>query len=212
MMPRHLTHRPAPSLTGGSDSERPPCAANPKPFDAVLDRRGNERHAAAREAVAICAACPLLDACLRAGIEGKETGVWGGQLLDGGKVTRIRPEHKSREEVAADRIALLRRIAEEGGVFTDAVAACGIGGGSLRHWLRKNGEHHLLDALAPPLPAPPPPKRPRSLRGIPEHIREAHATFVRLKDHGLEVPADIRDGERVYQALRHVNRKRRSAA
>ena len=39
-------------------------------------------------AMDLCAGCPLRAACLQSGMQGKESGVWGGQLLDGGRVVK----------------------------------------------------------------------------------------------------------------------------
>ena len=37
------------------------------------------------QAMQLCADCPIRAACLQAGIDGKESGVWGGVLLEFGR-------------------------------------------------------------------------------------------------------------------------------
>lgn len=59
-----------------------------------------------------------------------------------------------------------------------------------------------------PVPINPPCPRPRTLP-IPEHIRRAHAAHERARRSGSDIPEDIRDGERIYQALRHAAKKRK---
>ncbi|MFC4745434.1 WhiB family transcriptional regulator [Gordonia hankookensis] len=53
-------------------------------------------------AKAMCAECPLRDACLRAALERAEPwGVWGGEILDRGTVVaRKRPRGRPRKNAA----------------------------------------------------------------------------------------------------------------
>jgi WhiB family transcriptional regulator, redox-sensing transcriptional regulator len=63
-----------------------------------------ESPADVERAKALCAACPVVDACLAGAIERREPwGVWGGQLLVAGVVVpRKRPRGRPRKhEVAA---------------------------------------------------------------------------------------------------------------
>lgn len=52
-----------------------PCAVKPELFD--TGKRRETR--AARKALRICATCPVQLACRRAGREGREFGIWGGE-------------------------------------------------------------------------------------------------------------------------------------
>jgi hypothetical protein len=45
----------------------------------------------------ICLACPVRNMCLRAGIEGKEYGLWGAVFLNNGKVDEQRNAHKTED-------------------------------------------------------------------------------------------------------------------
>lgn len=40
-------------------------------------------------ATALCDGCPLVDPCLRTGRRGRESGVWGGELLDEGRLVPV---------------------------------------------------------------------------------------------------------------------------
>lgn len=51
----------------------------------------------ARQVDEICLNCPVMVACLLAGGEGKETGVWGGVYLVNGKADDKFNEHKTEE-------------------------------------------------------------------------------------------------------------------
>lgn len=52
-----------------------PCAAKPELFDTGKTRETK----AARKALRICETCPVKLACRRAGREGREWGIWGGE-------------------------------------------------------------------------------------------------------------------------------------
>lgn len=73
-------------LVSGEDSQPAPLcrdAANPD----LWFPRNNEAIAIAKQ---VCAQCPLTSRCLQFAQQSRETGVWGGQLLEHGKI-RIRP-------------------------------------------------------------------------------------------------------------------------
>ena len=54
-------------------------------------------------------------------------------------------------------------------------------------------------------------KNVQTLADIPEVVRLMHNKFTSLTARGEEIPAQIREGERTYQALRHKVRKARAA-
>lgn len=55
-------------------------------FDPVRGDEGpTARAARVNEAALICGRCPVRTECLTTGVQGKESGVWGGFLLDYGK-------------------------------------------------------------------------------------------------------------------------------
>ena len=72
----------------------PPCTDAPELFFA-------EQMDTLRKAQAICATCPLAEACLAQALQRREPwGVWGGQVLQGGQIIarkrgRGRPRKKS---------------------------------------------------------------------------------------------------------------------
>jgi len=45
----------------------------------------------------MCLSCPVRQQCLRAGVEGNETGVWGGVYLVNGRADENRNMHKTKE-------------------------------------------------------------------------------------------------------------------
>ena len=51
----------------------------------------------------ICLSCPVMKECLQRGIDGGETGVWGGFYLKNGKVDEDRNSHKTEETKAQIR-------------------------------------------------------------------------------------------------------------
>lgn len=62
--------------------------------------------ATAKQIDAMCLACPVVKKCLLAGIEGSETGVWGGFYLVLGKVDKTKNAHKTEEFMSqlADKV------------------------------------------------------------------------------------------------------------
>lgn len=52
----------------------------------------------ARAVDALCIGCPVLKLCLKTGIDGGETGVWGGIYLENGKHSQARNQHKTKED------------------------------------------------------------------------------------------------------------------
>ena len=46
----------------------------------------------------VCLSCPVIKQCHQFGIDGNNTGVWGGIYLTNGNVDRSRNMHKSRED------------------------------------------------------------------------------------------------------------------
>jgi hypothetical protein len=45
----------------------------------------------------VCLSCPVMQECLRAGLDNSEWGVWGGIYLTSGKYEPNRNSHKSKE-------------------------------------------------------------------------------------------------------------------
>lgn len=46
----------------------------------------------------MCLSCPIMEICLKQGIENGEWGVWGGVYLVRGKVSKERNAHKSKKD------------------------------------------------------------------------------------------------------------------
>ena len=51
----------------------------------------------------ICKSCPVRAMCLREGIEGNDSGVWGGVYLINGRMDESRNSHKTEEDWAEIR-------------------------------------------------------------------------------------------------------------
>lgn len=81
------------SAHGRSDHTSPLRVGGPAPAcsgdDAELfwPATGEE----AQQAIALCGDCPLRQACLEAGVRGREWGVWGGALLERGQPSDVLP-------------------------------------------------------------------------------------------------------------------------
>ncbi len=54
----------------------------------------------------MCFGCPVMSECLRAGIDGGESGVWGGVYLENGKVSQLRNQHKTKNDWDRVRLAV----------------------------------------------------------------------------------------------------------
>jgi len=76
------------------------AGCNGMPTDLFFDKyeeRNNKRRAVQIDN--ICLHCPVTKECFFAGVEGQETGVWGGFYLDRGEVDRSKNAHKTEDIV-----------------------------------------------------------------------------------------------------------------
>ena len=157
----------------------PACAGNPWPFDTLIDHAaGLTYRAALREARTICGGCPLRATCL---LENREE-PWAKAILGrtlGEPVTR--PTCGTRTGANAHY-----RNGESGCDKCRATEA------------ERSRQRKAVTALAANV---------QTLADIPEVVRVMHAEHVKLKARGEEIPAQVREGERTYQALRHMVRK-----
>ncbi|WP_409332915.1 WhiB family transcriptional regulator [Trujillonella humicola] len=108
---RPTSHRrPGLPRTGGSTPRQPQAPLAPAPVRRPLPCREDDRDLWFAErpeqlemAKALCADCPVRDACLAGALSrGEPWGVWGGEIFERGAViARKRPRGRPRKVVAA---------------------------------------------------------------------------------------------------------------
>ena len=108
---RPTSHRrPGLPRTGGSTPRQPQAPLSPAPVRRPLPCREDDRDLWFAErpeqlemAKALCADCPVRDACLAGALSrGEPWGVWGGEIFERGAViARKRPRGRPRKVVAA---------------------------------------------------------------------------------------------------------------
>jgi hypothetical protein len=81
-------------------------------YDPLFDGYENSVEEA-RATDEMCSRCPVRANCLRAGVQGREQGVWGGVYLKKGRIDPDRNEHKTPEQLQEVR-DLLNDIANTG--------------------------------------------------------------------------------------------------
>lgn len=161
------------------DTPQPNCAGNPWPYDVLHDTTaGPDFELAVRDARAICGGCALQTTCLG----GNRHEPWAAAILG---IDRRNP-------------AVKRDI-------------CGTVGGRSAH--SRHDEKPCAPCREAETRARMRNKRiaKRAAEGMTDELRAAHSAHVRLRSQGVplaDIPEDVVDGERTYQAVRQIRRKK----
>lgn len=180
---RYATTLATPQLERGEERPTPACDGKPYAFDVLIDyAAGAEFRWAVREAREMCATCPIQLACY---LENKDE-----QWMQALMATKRDPT--SRPTCGTARGANAH--------YRNSEASCDT---CRSNEAERSRQRKAAKALA---------AKVNTLADIPEVVRVMHSQFTKLKKAGEDVPQQIIDGERTYQALRHKARKARAAA
>ena len=150
-MIRRTYASPQPTLTRDRDEVAPACLGRPEPYDVLMDlTAGPTFHAARREALAMCARCPLVTECLSA----NRREPWARAIM--GKTTprpsQARPDTNQRKSTAAakkweakraSRIEELRGLIDRGADLPEVLDMLGMTYAAFRKFGRKYAPDEL---------------------------------------------------------------------